>query len=172
MGRRNLFVQRNHSKYRSPWDKEMCFALLLCLAILINDSDCCLNKNCHKAGLCSRPPHAHLSELVTALSHWSMGQGKTPASLSTVTLPFSCKYKYRHVKFIVVTVYTNFSYICQCQNCLQHEINILKTVPVCLYDLVRNKKTQYIPKQFMWLFCAQKTCYEFDKSVGNYSHRA
>lgn len=57
-------------------DKEMCFALLLCLAMLIYVSDCRLNKNCHKAGVCSRPPHAHLSESVTAPSYRSMGQGK------------------------------------------------------------------------------------------------
>lgn len=171
MKRRNPFVQRSQSRYRSPWDKEMCFALLLCLAMLINHSDCCLNKNCHKAGLCSRPPHAHLSESVPALSSWSMGQGKYP-SFTQCTPPFLCKYKYRHVKLSVIIFYTLFSYIFQCQNFLLHEINILKTLPVCLYDSVRNKKTQYVPNQFMWLFCAQWSCSKFDKSVTNYSHRA
>lgn len=52
-----------------------CPALLLCLAMLINCSDCWLNKSCHEAGVCSRP-RAHLSELVTALGYWSMAQGK------------------------------------------------------------------------------------------------
>lgn len=84
-----------------------CPALLLCLAMLINYSDCWLNKSCHKARVCSRP---HLSELVTALGPWH--KTNTPASLSAVTLPFSASTS--TAKFPVFTVYTHFSYIYQC----------------------------------------------------------
>lgn len=52
---------------------EMRFALPLCLAMLISNSDGCINKSCRKAGVCSKPPHAQLSSFVTALSYWSMG---------------------------------------------------------------------------------------------------
>lgn len=163
----------------------MCFALPPCLAMLISGSDCWLNKSCHKVGVCSKPPHAQLSRLLTALSSWSVGQGKYSRFTQCSHTALLCKHNHRHVKFSIVTVYKHFSYIririyiyiynlfsySLHKNFLPHEINILKTVPVYVYDSVRNKKTQYIPKQFMWLFCAHQICSEFDKPVRNYPHR-
>lgn len=118
MGRgRNLLVQRNHtSKDRSPWEKELCFALCA-FTKLISDSEDQLKKSCHKAGTSSKPMHTQLSGLVTILGYWSMGQGKCSSSLLHPVESqffFHANTSTDHVKFPVITVYTHFSYIRLC----------------------------------------------------------